>query len=328
MADWFRWWHGTVTDPKFMWVSRRSGRPLSEVIAVWAALLETASNAETRGNVSCFDSVSHDCLLGFEDGICDQIIAALTDKGMIDGDGNLTGWERRQPKREDQPSAESRAKSSTERVRAYRERMKAQREPQHETKMKRSETQETAREDKRREERIPPTSPIGEVSPPDDETERVAETPSASPSAPPQPAGEQGCLIALPAKPAEPRKADARGTRLPADWRLPKAWGEWSLAYAVEHGRALSPDAAREIAEKFRDFWVAKAGKDGRKTDWEATWRNWIRRELERQPAAQTPRRSVHDQRSATMAALTGYSAATGHVETGDTLEGHLRVVG
>lgn len=153
MADWFRWWHGTVTDPKFMWVSRHAGRPLSEVIAVWAALLETASNAETRGNVSCFDSVSFDCFMGFEDGICDRIIATMTDKGMVDEDGNLTGWERRQPKREDQASAESRAKSSTERVREYRERMKQKRNETSETATKRSETQETARVDKSREEK-------------------------------------------------------------------------------------------------------------------------------------------------------------------------------
>lgn len=322
MADWFRWWHGTVTDPKFMWVSRRSGRPLSEVLAVWAALLETASNGETRGNVSCFDSVSHDCLLGFEDGICDRIVAAMTDKGMVDADGNLTGWERRQPKREDLPSAESRAKSSTERVRAYRDRMKLQRGETDETAMKRSETQETAREEESRQEGKPPTSPIGEVSPPSDETPSVTETPEASPEAPPQPEGAKASLTALPAKPTDAQKGDARGTRLPADWRLPKAWGDWALAEAIKRGAILTPDDVRETAEKFRDFWVAKPGKDGRKAEWEATWRNWIRREFDRQPAA-TPRRSIHDQRSATIAALTGQSGGSD-----DILEGQLRVVG
>jgi len=29
--------------------------------------------------------------------------------------------------------------------------------------------------------------------------------------------------------------------------------------------------------EKFRDYWRAKPGKDGRKLDWPATWRNWMR---------------------------------------------------
>jgi hypothetical protein len=29
--------------------------------------------------------------------------------------------------------------------------------------------------------------------------------------------------------------------------------------------------------EKFCDYWRAKPGKDGRKVDWVATWRNWMR---------------------------------------------------
>jgi len=31
-------------------------------------------------------------------------------------------------------------------------------------------------------------------------------------------------------------------------------------------------------AERFRDYWIAKPGKDGVKLDWAATWRNWMRR--------------------------------------------------
>ena len=31
----------------------------------------------------------------------------------------------------------------------------------------------------------------------------------------------------------------------------------------------------RELA----DYWRGKAGKDGRKADWLATWRNWVRNE-------------------------------------------------
>jgi hypothetical protein len=63
---------------------------------------------------------------------------------------------------------------------------------------------------------------------------------------------------------------DPRGSRLPAEWTLPDAWREWA-----EKER---PDLdATKVAESFRDFWVGKAGKDGRKADWQATWRNWIR---------------------------------------------------
>jgi hypothetical protein len=32
---------------------------------------------------------------------------------------------------------------------------------------------------------------------------------------------------------------------------------------------------------KFSDYWRAKAGKDSTKLDWNATWRNWIRRAAE-----------------------------------------------
>ena len=38
------------------------------------------------------------------------------------------------------------------------------------------------------------------------------------------------------------------------------------------------------ITEKFVDYWLGKSGKDATKTDWTATWRNWIRREAESIP--------------------------------------------
>jgi uncharacterized protein YdaU (DUF1376 family) len=64
--------------------------------------------------------------------------------------------------------------------------------------------------------------------------------------------------------------ASARGERLPTDWVLPAEWYGW----AREH----RPDVdARAEAEKFRDYWTAQPGAKGRKTDWLATWRNWIR---------------------------------------------------
>lgn len=64
-----------------------------------------------------------------------------------------------------------------------------------------------------------------------------------------------------------------RGTRLPADWRLPKAWGEWAKSSFI----GTTDDQIRAEAERFHDFWIAKAGKDATKLDWQATWRNWCR---------------------------------------------------
>ena len=75
-----------------------------------------------------------------------------------------------------------------------------------------------------------------------------------------------------PATSHQKSKADARATRLPADWILPTAWCEWA-----EQDRGWSAETARSVADSFKDFWIAKAGKDARKLDWQAMWRNWCR---------------------------------------------------
>lgn len=80
------------------------------------------------------------------------------------------------------------------------------------------------------------------------------------------------------------KTATATGTRLPDDWRLPKSWGDWASA---EHA-GLTEEEVRRQAAMFADHWRGKAGKDGRKADWAATWRNWIRRCTD-MPAARRP---------------------------------------
>jgi hypothetical protein len=79
-------------------------------------------------------------------------------------------------------------------------------------------------------------------------------------------------------EPEEGKKEEAkassqknRGSRLRKDWVLPKAWGEWAI------GEGWSESHIRAEADKFRDYWVGKAGRDGTKMDWEATFRNWMR---------------------------------------------------
>lgn len=79
----------------------------------------------------------------------------------------------------------------------------------------------------------------------------------------------------LPPDPAAAASA-TRGSRLTADWKLPKAWGDWALAEFAQ----WSADKVRLEGEKFRDHWVAKTGKDATKTDWLATWRNWCRSDI------------------------------------------------
>jgi uncharacterized protein YdaU (DUF1376 family) len=82
-------------------------------------------------------------------------------------------------------------------------------------------------------------------------------------------------------KPQKPKtlKADAsRGSRLPTDWMLPRLWGEW----AIEERKDLTAEDVRKIAASFKDHWISQPSRHGVKADWEATWRNWIRKERPR----------------------------------------------
>ncbi len=67
-----------------------------------------------------------------------------------------------------------------------------------------------------------------------------------------------------------PSAPSAQGTRLDKSWILPDDWRTWCEKTRPD----LDP---LRVAEEFRDFWIAKPGKDGRKADWQATWRNWCR---------------------------------------------------
>ncbi|SAL10355.1 hypothetical protein AWB73_00098 [Caballeronia turbans] len=92
-------------------------------------------------------------------------------------------------------------------------------------------------------------------------------------------------------------KADERASRLPADWQP----SDDDVLFCREQRPDLHP---AHVASQFRDYWIAQPGAKGRKVDWPATWRNWVRN----QRAANSPRqiRSYHDERAETIAALTG----------------------
>lgn len=80
-----------------------------------------------------------------------------------------------------------------------------------------------------------------------------------------------------------------KGSSLPKDWKLPKSWGEWALS---EYPTVLSRNNVVDIANEFRDYWVAVPGQRGRKSDWEATWRNRVRDKvarMKRGPSLQKP---------------------------------------
>lgn len=77
---------------------------------------------------------------------------------------------------------------------------------------------------------------------------------------------------------AEKPSVSGRGSRLPPNWDP----GEAGLSFAAQQGLA-SGRAQGELA-KFRDYWVAQPGQKGVRNDWQATWRNWVRKAVEGTP--------------------------------------------
>ena len=141
--DWFRWHHGSVTDPKFGLIAKKAGVRVGDVIAVWAMVLESASANEERGVMGQVDAEAIEFLLGMEDGMAYKILDAMTQRGLLGVGGRVESWEKRQPKREREGD------NSTDRSRAFRER---QRQEQQCNATKR---QETPRGEKSREENSP-----------------------------------------------------------------------------------------------------------------------------------------------------------------------------
>jgi len=100
------------------------------------------------------------------------------------------------------------------------------------------------------------------------------------------------------------RSGDVRASRLPTDWVLPDDWRQWARAERSD----LDLDRA---AASFADYWHGKAGKDGRKADWAATWRNWVRNERSIPPSRASPPAASFRERDAA-AASERYRRLTG----------------
>ncbi len=123
MSQWVRLWEDMPDDPKWQVVAKRSGRPLSEVVAVFTRMLVNASRSSNRGTLETWNDEDEAIALDMAEENVVAIREAMQGK-VLEG-YRLTGWEK--PKRED---------SSSERVRAFRER---------EAELKRNETRGNAR---------------------------------------------------------------------------------------------------------------------------------------------------------------------------------------
>lgn len=123
--DWLRLWHDMPNDPKWRTIARVSSQPISLVQAMYVHLLVDASRNVTRGHVT----VTKEDIASALDVTDEQVEAVfLAMQGRVmDGD-RLSGWEGRQPKREDAGNPESGAKSAAQRKRDQRERLRREAE--------------------------------------------------------------------------------------------------------------------------------------------------------------------------------------------------------
>ena len=91
-----------------------------------------------------------------------------------------------------------------------------------------------------------------------------------------------------PSAPSAPHSQEGQGERLPLDFVLPDDWQAWA-----EQRR---PDLnITDEAERFVDYWHGKAGKNAFRTDWAATWRNWIRNAYAKRQAEPKSRTPLHE---------------------------------
>ena len=99
------------------------------------------------------------------------------------------------------------------------------------------------------------------------------------------------------------KKVIALATRLPEDWQP----SDGDIDFAI----SLDVDYRRE-ADIFRDYWIAQAGSKGSKTNWQSTWRNWIRRASER-IATQPARKETAIEMGKRLIRENGYEQNTGY---------------
>lgn len=95
---WFRWYHGTANDSKLRRIATHADTSVANVVAVWAMLLESASENSERGMIGSWDADDVAFTLGISVDIIVCITAAMDGK-LLSGQ-RVMNWSKRQPKRE------------------------------------------------------------------------------------------------------------------------------------------------------------------------------------------------------------------------------------
>lgn len=107
---WFRSYHRAPFDPKWLTVALRAKCRVAEVVCVWWALMDHASQQEDRGSIEGFDAEEAAAFFQIDQTAIEAVMVALQDKGCTNGK-RIVNWESYQPD-----------ETSTKRVKEHRER--------------------------------------------------------------------------------------------------------------------------------------------------------------------------------------------------------------
>lgn len=207
MAEsWVRLWAGMTTDSKVRTIARKSGRPVVEVVGLFAHLMLIANESECRGDLDGLIVEDVASALDMDEEVVQAILDTM--QGRVIEDGRLSGWDRRQPVREDGGNDKTGAKSAADRKREQRAREAAEREA-----MSRDVTHGHA---------------------PEAEADTEADIPP-----PPPPARDGDFPMGLDWQPSEHFQTLARQAGVPADQITPEALAEFR-SYWIGQGKAMS----------------------------------------------------------------------------------------
>lgn len=246
--DWFRWWHGTANDPKFRLVARDSNIPVASVIGVWAVILESASLNNPRGTIEIDFEV-----LEYQIGIdnAKKIIDSMCKRGMLVDvtpcNANVT------------PCSNDVTLQNV--TRFYNVKNWEKRQPKRE---REDDSAERVRKHREAAKALKENNntPINNDVTPCNAMKRLDK----------EEIREDKDKTNL--KEKNKKEKSPSGSRLSKDWVIPAEWIEW----AVQSKEGWNSKLAAEESLVFKDYWIGKSGPNAAKADWEATWRNWVRK--------------------------------------------------
>jgi hypothetical protein len=70
-----------------------------------------------------------------------------------------------------------------------------------------------------------------------------------------------------------------KATRIPEPWIVDEAMKDWARE------RNMQPQWVMKHTERFINYWKGVGGQRGTKVDWRSTWKNWLLKAQDEDPA-------------------------------------------